>query len=149
VTISDISSLVAVALSFLSIVATIFIYINQKKYISTQNKLNELLLQKEKAELDSSTEGDVSANVVHIGTNHYRIRVFNKGGGRADNVSIEYPEEHDWMIMDDVLPIDFLDSGQGVDIKLALFAGCKSKIKAILHWDDVKGKRQKEIILTR
>jgi len=49
---SDIISIIAVSVSFISIIATIIIYSNQKKYISTQNELNKLLLNKEKMRLN-------------------------------------------------------------------------------------------------
>jgi hypothetical protein len=146
---SDVISVVAVAIAFLSIVASVFIYLNQKKYIATQDSLNKLLLQKERNELDSAKEGDVSATVVHLGTNQYKVRVFNKGKGRARNVRIDYPEDHDWGIMDDLFPLEFLDAGQSVDLILALTLGSMSKIKAVLSWDDENGRRENEVILTR
>jgi len=76
------------------------------------------------------------------------IRVFNKGKGRANNVQISYPERHNWLIMNDILPLEFLDSGQSVDLKLALNSSAQSKIKVILSWNDQKGKKSNEVILT-
>jgi hypothetical protein len=145
----DIISIVAVAMSFASIVASVFIYLNQKKYIATQDNLNKLLLQKERAELESAKEGDVGATVVRLGSNQYRIRVFNKSRGRAYDVRISYPEDHDWGINDHVFPLEFLDSGQSVDVILVLSFGCKSKIRAVLSWSDGNGSHRNEVMLTR
>jgi hypothetical protein len=147
-TTSDLISGVAVVLSFLSVVASVIIYLNQKKYIQNQDRLNALLLRKEQAELESEGDAEVSANVVPIGTSKYRIRIFNKGKAKATDVQIRFPEDHDWLIKDEILPLEFLDSGKSVDLILMLFAGSKRKVKAILSWQDHRGRMENEAILT-
>jgi hypothetical protein len=147
-TINDLASVVAVVLSFLSIIASIIIYLNQRRYIKTQDKLNILLLRKEQADIDSEGQADVSANVVHIATNKYKIRVFNKGKARAKDVIIRFPEDNAWVIKDDIFPLEFLDPGKSVDLILMLFAGSQSKTKALLSWQDRRGRVEGEVILT-
>ncbi|HAZ4105357.1 TPA: hypothetical protein J1E87_004304, partial [Escherichia coli] len=74
---------------FLSIYATIkTIKFNerQKALIEAQEKLTNLQLTKEANELESSKRADVSANIVNIGNNKYKLKVFNKGKSPAKNV---------------------------------------------------------------
>lgn len=145
---SDYISIVAVIVSTISIIVTIFIYFNQKKYIKNQDELNKLLLKKEILEVEASEEAFVSANVVHLGNGQNRIRIFNKGKSRANNVNISYPEKHNWLITNRVLPLDFLDSGHTVDLILTMTLGSQSKIRAILSWNDKTGEKTNEVILT-
>jgi len=63
---------------FLSIYATIkTIKFNerQKALIEAQEKLTNLQLTKEANELESSKKADVSANIVNIGNNKYKLKV--------------------------------------------------------------------------
>lgn len=146
--VSDYASIVAISVSIISITFSIIRYNKQRKYIKTQDELNQLLLAKEKKEVDSSDEAIVSANMVKMGKENYRIRVFNKGKGRANNVDISYPEDHDWIIMNRVFPLEFLLSGQSVELMLAPHMGAQSKIKAVLTWNDKNGEKKNEVILT-
>jgi len=146
--VSDYISIGAVIVSVISIIVSIILYNKQNRYIKTQDDLNQLLLTKEKKEVDSSEEAFVSANVVKMGNGNYRIRVFNKGKGRANNVDISYPEEHNWMIMNNIFPLEFLESGQSVELILALNMGAQSKIKAVFTWNDKNGAKTNEVILT-
>ncbi len=146
--VSDYISIGAVCVSVISIIVSIFLFNNQKKYIKTQDELNKLLLNKEKKEVESTDEALVSANVVRMGSKNYRIRVFNKGKGQANNVNISYFEQNNWMIMNNILPIEFIKSGQSVDLILALHMNTQSKVKAILTWEDKKGSKENIVILT-
>lgn len=109
--VSDYIAICAVIVSLISIIVSIFLYNNQKKYIQTQDDLNQILLSKEKKQIESADEAIISANVVKMGNKILRIRIFNKGNGRANNVQISYPQDHNWLIKDDILPLEFLDSG--------------------------------------
>lgn len=99
---SDYISLGAILVSITSIIVSIFLYSNQKKYIKTQDELNKLQLKKEIKELEIAEDGFISANMVRMGNKVNRIRVFNKGNGRANNVNINYLEKHNWIIMNDI-----------------------------------------------
>ncbi len=55
----------------------------QKALIEAQEKLTNLQLTKEANELESSKRADVSANIVNIGNNKYKLKVFNKGKSPA------------------------------------------------------------------
>ncbi|TGL02170.1 hypothetical protein EHQ43_17580 [Leptospira bouyouniensis] len=145
---SDYIAIVAVIVSIISIVVSIYIYNNQKTYIKTQHELNKLLLEKERKEVETLEEAFVSANVVKLGTGKNRIRIFNKGKGRANNVNISYPEDHNWLITNRIFPLEFLDSGQSVEMILSMYMGSQSKIRAILTWNDKAGEKTNEVILT-
>ena len=145
---SDYIAIVAVFVSIISIVVSICIYKNQKTYIKTQHELNKLLLEKERKEVETLEEAFVSANVVKLGNGKNRIRIFNKGKGRANNVNISYPEDHNWLITNRIFPLEFLDSGQSVEMILSMYMGSQSKIRAILTWNDKAGEKTNEVILT-
>lgn len=46
------------------------------------------------------------------------------------------------------LPLEYLESGQSVDITVALHMGAQRKTKILLKWDDVNGSKENEVILT-
>lgn len=147
--VSDYIAIGAIIVSFVSIIVSIILYNNQKKYIRTQDDLNKLLLQKEKNNIEAAEEAYVSANVVKVGSSNHRIRIFNKGSNGADNVRISFPEEHNWIVRDDKFPLEFLDPRQSVDILLAMHLSSQSKVKIILYWIDKKGPHENDVILTR
>ncbi|MCV4770518.1 hypothetical protein OFC10_31235, partial [Escherichia coli] len=74
----------------------------QKALIEAQEKLTNLQLTKEANELESSKRADVSANIVNIGNNKYKLKVFNKGKSPAKNVRIEFPDNNSPVSMSDV-----------------------------------------------
>ena len=149
--ISDYISIGAVVVSSFSIIVSIILYKNQKKYIKTQDDLNKLLLNKEKNEIEQSNNAFVSANVVSMGNSKYRIRVYNTGKSRANDVKISYPEKHSWFIMDDKFPMKFIDPNKSVDLPLSISLNSESKITIIIIWKDISSNEEKtnEVILTR
>ena len=60
------------------------------------------IADKEANELESSKKADVSANIVNIGNNKYKLKVFNKGKSPAKNVRIEFPDNNSPVSMSDV-----------------------------------------------
>lgn len=148
--ISNYISISAVVVSLISIIVSIILYINQKKYIKTQDDLNKLLLYKEKNEIEQNNSAFVSANVVSMGNSNYRIRIFNTGKSRANNVKISYPEEHSWFIKDEKFPMRFIDPNKSVDLPLSIFLNSESKITIIITWKDNSSNEEKrnEVILT-
>lgn len=149
--ISNYISISAVVVSFISIIVSIILYINQKKYIKTQDALNKLLLNKEKNEIEQNNSALVSANVVSMGNSNYRLRISNTGKSRANNVKLYYPEEHSWCISDKKFPMKFIDPNKSVDLPLSIFSNSESKITINITWKDNSSneEKRKEIILTR
>ncbi len=145
--VSDYISIGAICVSILAIIVSIILYKNQKRYTENQDKLNEILLDKERKQIELSKTASISANVIKDFKN-YKIRIFNKGASTANNVDISYPEDHNWIIINDVLPIEFLESGKSIDLPLAIAGSAQRKLKVILTWEDVTGEKKTEVILT-
>jgi uncharacterized membrane protein len=145
---SDIISLIAVLIALFSLLQTILSWNNQKKYIKTQDELNKILLQKEQTESLSINQAEMSACVVRMGKAISRIRIFNKGKGRATNVKVNFPEPTNWRIYDEIFPLEYLEAGQSADLKLALHTQSQSKAKIQISWEDADGQKENEVILT-
>ncbi len=146
--ISDMIALIAVALSLLAFVYSIINNVRQNKYIKTQDELNGILLHKEKKSLSLENKAQISATFVRYGPKDKRIRVYNKGDSRATNVNIEFLEDPNWLIMDDIFPLEFLDSGDSVELIVSLHMQSSRKAKCKLTWMDISGENEIEVILT-
>jgi len=111
----------------------------QESLIESQEKLNLRLLEREDAESKSNKKADLGATFIKLGSNKYRLKIWNKGKATARNVSIEFPEENDCIIQSEVtekFPLEALDTHQSVELIASVHAGTKSKHAIKLIWSD-------------
>ena len=146
ITPTDAIALIAVIISAFSFLYSILLNIKQGKYIKNQDELNKLLLEKEKAEIENKQFAELNAKVVKYGQSKYYIRVYNQGKTRANNVNFTMIES-EWMIMNHVFPLEYLDPGNSVDLSLSLFLGSELKSKCKITWEDKSGKQDRDVIL--
>jgi len=146
ITTTDIIALIAVVISALSFIYSIALNVRQGKYIKHQDELNQLLLAKEKAEIEKEQFADLNAKVIKYGQSKYYIKVYNQGKTRATNVDFTMIESK-WMIMDHAFPLEYLEPGNSVDINLSLYIGSELKSKCKITWEDKSGKQEREVIL--
>ncbi|EMW5171963.1 MULTISPECIES: hypothetical protein [Raoultella] len=135
----DVFGGLAFLLSIYATIKTIKFNERQKALIEAQEKLTNLQLAKEANELESSKKADVSANIVNIGNNKYKLKVFNKGKSPAKNVRIEFPDNNSPVSMSDVeskFPFESLVAYQSVDLIASGELGRASKFTVRLIWDD-------------
>jgi Tfp pilus assembly pilus retraction ATPase PilT len=148
---SDIISSLALLLSIYSAKKTLDFNKRQSKFIETNDKLNELLLEKEQQQNAAQMQADVSANFVKIGRNHHRLKVFNKGKAIATNVRVEFPNGNNTVYEDDLnekFPMPTLEPFQGVEVLAMLCNESPSRMDVKLIWDDAFAKnREKELTL--
>lgn len=87
-----------------------------------------------------------------MGGTKYRVKVFNRGKATARNVRLEYPDDDDLLIPNDVkgkFPLESLEPQSGVELIAAVHMGTQQKHTVRLLWsDDAKPANEKTVYLT-
>ncbi len=124
----------------------------QKSLIESQEKLNALLLEKEKSEAEIDKKADLGASFIKLGNNNYRLKIWNKGKASARNVLIDFPTGNDVIIqseVDEKFPLEILDKFQSVELIAAVAMDTKRKHTVHLSWsDDFSQNNQKTVYPT-
>ncbi|UKE68210.1 hypothetical protein K8O61_11895 [Xanthomonas cerealis pv. cerealis] len=121
----------------------------QKGLIESQERLNKLLLEKEAGEASNTKRADLGANFIKLGSNQYRLKIFNKGKSVARNVSIEFPEGNDCLIDSDIeakFPLERMDPHQFVELIAAVHMETKSKQVIKLYWSDDHAENNEKLV---
>jgi len=124
------------------------------KFGETTDRLNRVLIERQTAESLAERKADVSANLYQRGKNDYRLKVFNKGKGRAKNVRItDLDDKDDSLLMADEIrekfPLPILEQHQSVDLLACVTLGSHLRTHIKLQWDDDTGKdHEKELTPT-
>lgn len=139
ISLGDIVALIALALSGYATSKTFKFNERQKSLIESQEKLNNLLLNKEEQESESSKKADLGTTFIKLGSSKYKLKVWNKGKACARNVRLEFPEGNDVLSPSDIdrkFPLETLDKHQSVELIAAVNLGSKSKHVIKLLWED-------------
>lgn len=121
----------------------------QKGLIESQERLNKLLLEKEAGDASNTKRADLGANFIKLGSNQYRLKIFNKGKSAARNVSIEFPEGNDCLIDSDIeakFPLERMDPHQSVELIAAVHMETKSKQVIKLYWSDDHAENNEKLV---
>lgn len=121
----------------------------QKSLIASQEKLNNLLLEKESNQVESEKKADLGASFIKLGSNNYRLKIWNKGKSTSRNVRIEFPEGNDIVPqseIDDKFPLESLDTFQSVELIAAVHMGTKRKHVIRLIWSDDSAEHNEKIV---
>lgn len=111
----------------------------QKSLVESQEKLNKLLLEKENEDSLREKRADLGASFIKLGSNKYRLKIWNKGASTARNVRIEFPEGNDVVIdseVTDKFPMESLERHQSVELIAAVHMQTKRKHVVRLIWED-------------
>ncbi|WP_417560805.1 hypothetical protein [Marinomonas sp.] len=111
----------------------------QKSLVASQEKLNNLLLEKESEDALKGKSADLGASFIKLGSSKYRLKIWNKGSATAKNVRIEFPEGNDVVIdseVTDKFPMETLERHQSVELIAAVHGGTKRKHVIRLIWED-------------
>lgn len=142
----------ALALSAFATVMTFLFNRRQKKLNETQEELNRLLMAKESGEATNAKKADLGASFNKLGSNKYRLKVFNKGKAVARNVRLEPLEGTDCLIQSDIdskFPLEHMEPHQSVDLIAAVHMGTQGKQPVRLIWsDDHKDHNEKVVYPT-
>ena len=135
----DIIAGLALLMSVYATFRTIKFNENQKSLVESQEKLNNLLLEKEESQALGEKRADLGASFVKLGNSKYRLKIWNKGSATARNVRLEFPEGNDVVLQSDVdqkFPFESLEKFQSVELIAAVHMGTKSKHVIRLVWED-------------
>lgn len=111
----------------------------QKSFVESQEKLNNLLLEKENEGAVKDKSADLGASFIKLGSSKYRLKIWNKGSATARNVRIEFPEGNDVVIdseVSDKFPMESLERHQSVELIAAVHMQTKRKHVVRLIWED-------------
>ena len=111
----------------------------QKSLVESQEKLNNLLLEKGNEDSLKEKRADLGASFIKLGSSKYRLKIWNKGASTARNVRIEFPEGNDVVIdseVTDKFPMESLKRHQSVELIAAVHMQTKRKHVARLIWED-------------
>jgi hypothetical protein len=143
----DIITSLALLFSVYATFKTVQFNNRQQEVIKSQAKLNELLLDKEAAEVELEKQADLVVALLKLGNSKYRLKVFNKGKAPARHVTIEFPEGNEIVSEGDIkskFPLQFLDVHQGVELIASVCMGTKPKHLVKLEWDDGRPERARK-----
>jgi len=111
----------------------------QKSLVESQEKLNNLLLEKENEDSLKEKRADLGASFIKLGSSKYRLKIWNKGSSTARNVKVEFPEGNDVVIDSEVadkFPMESLERHQSVELIAAVHMQTKRKHVVRLIWKD-------------
>ncbi|GEK54934.1 hypothetical protein [Pseudoalteromonas espejiana] len=111
----------------------------QKSFVESQEKLNNLLLEKENEVAVKEKSADLGASFIKLGSSKYRLKIWNKGSATARNVRIEFPEGNDVVIdleISDKFPMESFERHQSVELIAAVHMQTKRKHVVRLIWED-------------
>jgi hypothetical protein len=124
----------------------------EEAILELQKKVNELIIEKETRASIEMRQADMGANLVPVGRNSWRLKVFNKGKACAHDVRIDFPDGNNLVIdsdIDDKFPMESMEPGQSVDLITVVHLQTKPKHKIHLAWQDAEGNlRDKTSIVT-
>ncbi|QIR05274.1 hypothetical protein [Salinivibrio costicola] len=123
----------------------------QKSLIESQEKLNNLLLEKEASEAVSGKKADLGASFVKLGSNKHRLKIWNKGNATARNIRLEFPEGNDVLIqsdLDEKFPLESMEKFQSVELNAAVHMGTKSKHVIRIVWEDDSESHNEKLVYT-
>jgi hypothetical protein len=145
----DIAAVLALILSAWSMKKTNDFNRRQKEFIENNDRLNQMLIEKEAQESEAQKRADLSANFIKVGKSDYRLKVFNRGPGTATNVRVELVDQaaRDMLIESDVnrkFPVPILEQHQNVDLIAGVHLGSPGRIEIALVWDDASGKDRRK-----
>jgi hypothetical protein len=106
-----------------------------------QGRVRKLLLEKETKSAINEKRADLNANLVRIGTNKYRLKIFNRGKSEARQVELSFPDNdgNEFLVMSEVnekLPYEILYPQQSIELIAAIHLGSKAKYKIKISWSD-------------
>jgi hypothetical protein len=139
----------ALVFSVYATVKTIQFNNRQKKLIEVQEKLNNLLLEKETADATDEKKANLGASFIKLGSNKYRLKIWNKGKAVARDVNIDFPEGNDVLLESEIsakFPLQSLDTHQSVELIAAVHMGTKPKHLIRLVWSDDHCERNEKLI---
>jgi hypothetical protein len=150
-TLADFGSIASAVIAFIALTVSIFAFRKAEKFNKTADKLNRLLIEREEETGILEKKADLSANIYCHHKNSYRLKIFNKGKGRALNIRIMEIAEVNQEVLDarqieQKFPHPILEQHQYIELPVWVGFGSKLRAHIKLIWDDDLGKNyEKEL----
>ncbi len=128
---------IALILSAIALIFTLFTYLRHDKKIKQQSKIiNDYQLQKINAEIEEDKKADIGINVIRVKNGNRTIKVYNKGKCIARNVEVILPDIDGFSEMINPCPIDIRPQ-DGIEVLIgAISVRCPETIEITLKWED-------------
>ena len=140
---SDIGSIASAVVALAALIVAVVSLRKTNKFGETTDRLNRLLIERETAEGAASRKADLSANMIKVGKNDHRLKVFNRGKGVARNVRLTDLDANDSVLMAGEIsrkfPVPILEQHQWVEVIAANHMGAGPRVHIKLQWDDDTG----------
>lgn len=121
----------------------------------SQFKLNERQLERDKQDEREAKKANLGADLITLGRDRYRVKIWNKGPAAARNINLSFPEGDnicDERDMESKLPMEHLGKHDSLDLVAfppVAIGQSQRKFHAELSWDDDHAdSRTKSIFLT-
>jgi hypothetical protein len=142
-TASDIGSIASAVVALAALIVSVVSLRKTNKFGETADRLNRLLIERETADGAASKMADLSANMIHVGKNDHRLKVFNRGKGVARNVRLTDLNPSDSILIAGEIarkfPVPILEQHQWVEVIAANHMGAGPRVHIRLQWDDDAG----------
>lgn len=142
-TASDIGSIASAVVALAALIVAVVSLRKTNKFGETTDRLNRLLIERETAEGVASKKADLSANMIKVGKNDHRLKVFNRGKGVARNVRLTDLNPTDSILIAGEIsrkfPVPILEQHQSVEVIAANHTGAGPRVHIKLQWDDDTG----------
>lgn len=139
----DIGSIASAVVAFVALIVSFVSMHKTNKFGETTDRLNRMLIEREEAEGIASKKADLSANMIKVGKNDHRLKVFNRGKGAARNVRlIDLDSDDSVLIASDIqrkFPVPILEQHQSVEVIASSHIGAGPRVHIKLQWDDETG----------
>ena len=140
---SDIGSIASAVVALAALIVAVVSLRKTNKFGETTDRLNRLLIERETTEGAASRKADLSANMIKVGKNDHRLKVFNRGKGVARNVRLTDLDANDSVLMAGEIsrkfPVPILEQHQWVEVIAANHMGAGPRVHIKLQWDDDTG----------
>lgn len=140
---SDIGSIASAVVALAALIVAVVSLRKTNKFGETTDRLNRLLIERETAESVASKKADLSANMIKVGKNDHRLKVFNRGKGIARNVRLtDINPQNSILIAGEIsrkFPVPILEQHQSVEVIAANHMGAEPRVHIKLEWDDDTG----------
>jgi hypothetical protein len=141
--VGDIGSIASAIVALVALILSVISMYKTNKFGSTADRLNRMLIEREQVEGIASKKADLSANMIQVGKNDYRLKIFNRGKGTARKVRlIDLAGDSSVLISSDIqlkFPISMLEQHQSVELIAAVTYGAGRSGHIKLQWDDETG----------
>lgn len=144
ITFDNAGDLISAGAALAALVVAVISLRRTNKYSDTADRLNRLLIERERSDSLASSKADLSANLYKSGRNKYNLKVFNRGKGVARNVRLtDLDAGGDTILLSGDInhrfPVPILEQHQSVELIAAITMGSKHRAHIKLIWDDEAG----------